>query len=488
VIVAPGAAPRLRGLLRTEWRLLLRMWVIASAVIVTVLWSVAVLFIPASARPVVVPLILLMDLAALGFFFIPSLVVLERAEGVSAALRVTMARPGERLAVRAGLLTVASLVAAFALLLAAGHGPVLTVLAGVAATSLTFALLAYTMVGPFETLTAYMVRVPMVAVPLLLPALVTHLGIWDAWPAYLSPVTGQLELMSGRLSWIQVAWQVGWIWMLWILATRAVVSPVRPAPASAVVGKPGQPLADAPYSRWRAIRSFATADRVTLLRDPLLVLIVAGVPAVALAARLLSWGGIGWIRDRFGLDVTPYLPVAWGMLLVLHTPLMFGSIAGLLFLEDRDARLNPVIATTRASTETLLAYRLGALVVATAVMLPIGFAIAGVSHPAGWIGLAATVVAGAALAPLPAMAMAALAPNRAAGMALMKGIGLPLYLPLASWFVGFPAAIGFGIIPSAWPLWALWSDSAAASVATAVIGVVVSAAACWLLGRRRLTG
>jgi hypothetical protein len=176
------------------------------------------------------------------------------------------------------------------------------------------------------------------------------------------------------------------------------------------------------------------------------------------------------------------------MLLVLHTPLMFGSIAGLLFLEDRDARLNPVIATTRASTDTLLAYRLGALVVATAVMLPIGFAIAGVSHPAGWIGLASTVVAGAALAPLPAMAMAALAPNRAAGMALMKGIGLPLYLPLASWFVGFPAAIAFGIIPSAWPLWALWSDSAAASVATAIVGVGVSAVACWLLGRRRLTG
>jgi hypothetical protein len=236
------------------------------------------------------------------------------------------------------------------------------------------------------------------------------------------------------------------------------------------------------------MRSFASADRATLLRDSLLVLIVAGVPAVAPAARLLSWVGIGWIRDRFGLDVTPYLPVAWGMLLVLHTPLMIGSIAGLLFLEDRDARLNPVIATTRASTETLLAYRLGAVVVVAAVMLPIGFAIAGVSHSAGWIGLASTIVAGAALAPLPALAMAALAPNRAAGMALMKGIGLPLYLPLVSWFVGFPAAIALGIIPSAWPLWALWSDSAGLSVATGVIGVVLSVLGCWLLARRRLIG
>lgn len=488
MIAVADAAPRLRGLLRTEWRLLIRMWVIAAAVVVTALWSAAILFVPPIARAVVVPLILLFDLAALGFFFIPSLVVLERAEGVSAALRVTMAGAAERLAARVGLLTAASLIAALVLVLAAGHGPLPTVLAGVMATSLTFALLAYIMVGPFETLTAYMVRVPMVAIPLLLPALVAHLGIWDAWPLYLSPVTGQLDLMSGHFSWIQMPWQAAWIGGLWILATRAVVSPVRPGSTSVVAGKHRRPIANVPYSRWRAMRSFARADRATLLRDPLLILLVAGVPVVALAPRLLSWVGIGWIRDRFALDVTPYLPVAWGILLVLHTPLMFGSIGGLLFLEDRDARLNPVIAVTRASIGTLVAYRLGALVVATAIMLPIGFAIAGVSHPAGWTGLAATIVASAALAPLPAMAMAALAPNRAAGMALMKGIGLPLYLPLASWFVGFPAAIAFGLIPSAWPLWALWSDSAGLSVAAAVIGVVLSAIGVWLLGRRDLSG
>ena len=460
------------------------MWVLASAVVVTILWSVGIQLLPIAARSLAVPLILLMDLAALGFYFIPSLVVGERAEGIWAAMRVSPARAGERLAVRVGTVTAASLLAAGVLVLAAGSGPLATVLVGVAATSLTFALLAHIMVGPLETLTAYMVRVPFVAIPLLLPALVAHLGIWDTWLLRLSPVTGQMELMSGRFSWPRVAWQLAWIAVLWVFAARAVVAPVQSSPA-APARRVARTSADAgPYSPWRAVRSFARADRATLLRDPLVLMIVTGVPAVAVVARLISWVGVGWIRDRFGFDVGPYLPVVFGMLLVLHTPLMFGSLVGLLFLEDRDARLLPVLAATRASTVTLIGYRLGALVAATAVMLPISFAIAGVSHPAGWIGLLATVVAAGALAPVPALTMAALAPNRAAGMALMKMVGLPFYLPLATWFVGLPLAAVAALLPSSWPLWALWADSAGGSVAAALAGV----AACtllsgWLVGR-----
>lgn len=478
--------PRMRGLLRTELRLLVRMWVLASAALVTLLWSAAAQLVPADARATVVPLILLMDLAALGFYFIPSLMVLERAEGISSAMRVTPARASERLAVRVGALTAASLLAAIILLLASGHGPMPTVLLGVASTSVTFALLAVVMVGPFDTLTAYMVRVPLVAVPLLLPALVAHLGIWDAWFLQLSPATGAMAFMSGTFSWLGLAWQLAWIGGLWLLAQRAVVAPLRPTRIEAVRRAVAATRSDAGFSTWRAIRSFARTDRATLLRDPLVLMIVGGVPALAIGARLVGTFGAGWIADRFGVEIGPYLPVIWALALVLHTPLMFGSLVGLLFLEDRDARLLPVLATTRASTATLLAYRLGALVLATAIMLPIGMAIAGVTHPAGWVGWLATTVAAAALAPVPALAMAALAPNRAAGMALMKVIGLPFYLPLAAWFIGLPWAAALGVVPSTWSLWALWADSGATSLAAGAGGIAVSAAASALLLRRLL--
>jgi hypothetical protein len=483
-VTAALALPRVRGLLRTELRLLVRMWVLGSAAVVTVLWSAAIQLVPAEARSVLVPLILLMDLAALGFYFIPSLMVLERAEGISSAMRVTPAGAGERLAVRAGALTAASLVAAAVLLLASGHGPMPTVLLGVASTSVTFALLAVVMAGPFDTLTAYMVRVPLVAVPLLLPALLAQLGIWDGWPLQLSPATGQMELMSGTFSWPLLAWQLAWIIGLWLLARRAVVAPLRPTRIGSARRSAARSRTGRGFSTWQAIRSFARTDRATLLRDPLVLMIVGGVPALALGARLLATVGTGWISDRFGVDIGPHLPVVWALTLVLHTPLMFGSLVGLLFLEDRDARLLPVIATTRASTATLVAYRLGALVLATAVMLPIGFAIAGVTHPAGGIGLAATVLAAAALAPVPALAMAALSPNRAAGMALMKVIGLPFYLPLAAWFIGLPWVVAFGVLPSTWSLWALWADSGVTAVAAAAAGAAISAGATVLLLRR----
>ncbi len=482
--VAGGALPRVAGLLRTEVRLLARMWVLASAAIVTVAWSLAVQLVPAQARDVVVPLILLMDLAALGFYFIPSLMVLERAEGVTSAMRVTPARVGERLFVRVGALSVASLVAGLVLLLASGQGPIPTVLLGVAATSITFALVAVVMVGPFDTLTAYMVRVPLVAVPLMVPALVAHLGLWDGWLLQASPVTGQLELMSGHFSWAQLAWQVAWVAVLWMLASRAMTVPLRPLRGSSRPRSVSRAAPTAGFSTWRAVRSFLRTDRATLLRDPLLLMIIGGVPALALVARLVTVFGTSWIQDRFGVDIGPYLPVLWVLMLVLHTPLMFGTLAGILFLEDRDARLLPVLATTRASLRTLAAYRLGALVLITMAMLPVGFVIAGVRHEAGWIGLAATVVAAGFLAPVPALAMAALAPNRAAGMAMMKIIGLPFYVPLAAWWLSLPLVAAFGVLPSTWSLWAFWADSAVAAVAFAAGGVIVSLAAAVVLYRR----
>jgi hypothetical protein len=117
-------------------------------------------------------------------------------------------------------------------------------------------------------------------------------------------------------------------------------------------------------------------------------------------------------------------------------------------------------------------------------MLPIGFVIAGVRHPAGWVGVAATAAAAAALAPVVALAMTALSPNRAAGLALMKIIGLPFYLPLASWFVGGPLVAAFGIVPSTWTLWALWADTVPGTLAAAAVGVAMSLGASILLLRR----
>ena len=82
--------------------------------------------------------------------------------------------------------------------------------------------------------------------------------------------------------------------------------------------------------------------------------------------------------------------------------------------------------------------------------------------------------------------MATLAPNRAAGMALMKVISLPFYLPLAAWFIGLPGAVAFGLLPSTWSLWALWADSGLAAMAAASVGAGISFVVALFLVRRLL--
>jgi fluoroquinolone transport system permease protein len=228
-------------------------------------------------------------------------------------------------------------------------------------------------------------------------------------------------------------------------------------------------------------------DRRALRGDALLMLLGLSVPLVALAARIVGTVGASWIRQRYGVDLAPHLPLIWALLLVFHTPITFGALTGLLLLEDRDEHLLPVIATTRASLATLLGYRLGATATATAAALALSLPVANVSHDAGAPGLGGVVIAAAAFSAVPALLMAALAANRVQGVAVMKIVGLPLYLPLASWFLPDAVRWIFAPLPSAWTAWALWAASASTALAAAFTSVAVTVVIAVPLTRRFLT-
>jgi hypothetical protein len=240
------------------------------------------------------------------------------------------------------------------------------------------------------------------------------------------------------------------------------------------------------YSSRAAVRSFVRADRRGLVRDGLLIMLALSVPMVAVAVRIIATVGVTWTREQHGLDLAPHLPLVWVVLLVAHTPLIFGTLTGLLLLEDRDARLLPAIATTRASVVTLLAYRLAATAACTAIGLAVGFVVAGVDHAVGTAGLFAVVVAAAAVSMVPALLMAALASNRVQGVAVMKIFGLPLYLPLASWFIEGPLGWLFSPVPSAWAMWAMWATTPVTTALFAAGAVVTSSLVALALSRRFL--
>jgi hypothetical protein len=465
------------ALVRTEARLLARHRIAAGVAALTAVWIVVIWFLPAHVRPVAVAWALFLDVATVGFFFAPALMLVERANGVTAALRLTRLSPRLALGVRVAGLSGLGLLAALAVTLGTGMGWAPVVLLGATLTAALMSLLALVMVGRDDTLTGYVPRMPLVGVPLFVPALAYGAGLIEHPLLWLSPATGALELLFGRWSPGAAVWIVLACVALWLRAERVVldVRRRRPRASSPARQRSPSPAARGAHGRLAAVRSFARTDRRTLLSDSTLAMLALGIPILALAIRVATGPGLDWAEGRFGMDLSPHLPLLWALVLVVHAPVMAGAIAGLLFLEDRDAGLLPVIATTPSGLGTLIAYRLTAAAALTAAALAVALPLAGAAHAAGFPGLLVTALVAAAVSAAPAALLASLVRDRVAGVALMKAIGLPLYLPLAWWFVAHPAGWAFAAIPTGWAARAFWAETLGGTLWFAAGGIACSA-------------
>jgi hypothetical protein len=465
-------------LVATEIRLHRRHGITAAVTVTTGLWMILLAAIPDATASGLTPWVLFLDLAALGFFFVPALMVVERSNGVTAALALTRVAPARALLVRVGAMAVVAVGAAVAVVAVAHPPRPGSVLLGAGLTSVFLSLLAVAMLGRATTLTTYFSRVPLVAVPMMVPAMADGLGVVSWWGTRLSPATSALRLLAGSGSAADVAWLMVVCLGLGVVAARigfTIDSGRPPAPRRA-------PTVHRRVGPWLA---FARLDRRALVSDPLLPMVVAGVPILALGVRWLAGPGTRWMVDRYGLDPTPYLPLAWAFVLVVHTPVVLGSVAGLLFLEDRDAGVLPAIATTPASVGALLRYRVTTTAAATLILVGVGVPLAEGDHEAGPVGIALTAVAAGALATVPLLLIAGFARDRAMGISLMKVMSLPFYLPLIGFF-DVPGRWAMAVIPSTWPARALWATTAAGAAAWAVTGLVATSALGVALGRRVL--
>lgn len=482
-----GARHRFGRLLRLEARLLLRLHVLTATALLTGLWILVLLAVPRSVRDALAPIVLLTDVTALGFLFVPALLALERAERADDALRVTPVRATERIGARVTGSAVLAAAAATAVTAAAGLSGGGQRVLGVLLLSILFALVSVAVMAGAPDLMSLLARLPAIAVPLFAPALAHLAELANSAALHLSPATAAVDLLRGRGSPAGVLWQLCWIVGAAVLAVRAAGRPA-PAPAATAPARRSAswPTHSGRFSWWAAVHSFARADRRTLVGDVTLLLLLGSVPLLTGVLRLVATVGIGWAERRYGVPLAHHLPLAAALLLVLHTPVMFGSLTGLLLLEDRDAGLLGPLAATRASLSTLLVYRLAATAVLTTVALAACLPLSGVGHVAGATGHISAAVAGGAVSVVPALLLAGVATTRVQGVAVMKAIGLPLYLPLVTWFVAGPAIWLAAPVPTAWVVWAAWADTPAAAVGLAAAGIVVSSViALPLAGRWR---
>lgn len=236
------------------------------------------------------------------------------------------------------------------------------------------------------------------------------------------------------------------------------------------------------------VSSYFTAlgpiDLKNLRRDPLLV----WLPLIPLLpALLVRWSMpplAGWLAADFDFALAPYYPLIMSFLAVL-TPSFAGMITGFLLLDERDDQTLTGLLVTPLPLNGYLAYRIGAPLLAGAVMTLLVLPVAGlIAIP--FSRMLAVVLLGALVAPLLALFLAAFAENKVVGFALMKSLNGVLILPAAAYFAPAGWQWAAGLIPTFWPLKAYWlaAEGSAAFWPAIVAGLAVNLAAVYLLLRR----
>jgi fluoroquinolone transport system permease protein len=229
------------------------------------------------------------------------------------------------------------------------------------------------------------------------------------------------------------------------------------------------------------LRTLALADARLLGRDPLLKWVLGLPVGLALLLRVLI-PRTQEVLIANGFDMVPYFPLVMGGYL-MTAPGIVGMVIGFLLLDERDARTLSALRVTPLSMRQYLAYRIvSPLVVGTASTL-LGYPLIGIT-PIPFTSLLTIAAVAGVSAPLLALVLASAAPNKVAGFAAVKVLNGVNLLPVAAFFLPLPLQYIAGVIPTYWPMRALWSAAEGKPYLVYVtIGFVTAALAVVLAAR-----
>lgn len=183
-------------------------------------------------------------------------------------------------------------------------------------------------------------------------------------------------------------------------------------------------------------------------RDPMLFITAFAPVLLTLFLKIgLPFADL-FAKQEFGIDLMVHYPLIISIL-VLTTPMMIGTFAGFIILDERDENILQALSITPLSKISYLAYRLTSPVVVSFIftLVALGFldsTILGRSFL--WI-----IVAIASLgAPMMALFLAAFASNKVEGIAYSKGMGIFFLAPLVGYFIGGWINVITGIFPPFW--------------------------------------
>ncbi len=234
-----------------------------------------------------------------------------------------------------------------------------------------------------------------------------------------------------------------------------------------------------------AFWSLGAIDARNVARDAMLRWIAVFTPAFGLLFRF-AVPPVGDALDRqFGFDLVPYYPLLMSFLPLIATG-MTGTVVGFLLLDQRDDQTMSALLVTPLSLRDYLRYRLGGLMLLSAVFGAAMVALARLSETTT-LQVVVTAVTAAPLAPIYALFLGTFAANKVQGFALAKAAGVVFVPCIASYFVTGPWQSAFGLVPHYWALKVFWlfdEGAIGSALAHALIGLAWQAAFLMVLVQR----
>ncbi|WP_040688528.1 hypothetical protein, partial [Nocardiopsis lucentensis] len=424
-----------------------------TALALALVWALVVLALPEGPARPVAGLLLFLDTAGFGVLFVAVLMLGERTSGAWAALAASPLGAGEYLAARLVVFTVLGSVAATPIAVAARPVDGVTgVAVAVVGTALLATLLCAVSVAACASargLSDLMVSVPLCLGPLLAPPLLVASGIagHPAW--YAVPTTAAHTVVRWGLDPSAVplpGTAVAVLAAVAVVATAGACVWARRALVRARTAEGGRP----PWTRVRGPRRtrvpraegapvwiLARVDLRDAATDGMVWALVAGPVVVALGLR----AGLPLVADTpvlAGVDVASWRPVLLAALVLLHVPMMAGSVVALRAAEDRERGTLALWAASPLGAGAYLTCRAVAAAGLTAVQLALTLPLSGLADGDTWSMVAAVPVAGLLAAAL-ALAVTAVARDRMRALVVLKGVGVLFVLvPVAAWVLPPP--------------------------------------------------
>lgn len=198
----------------------------------------------------------------------------------------------------------------------------------------------------------------------------------------------------------------------------------------------------------KKIATLLKGDIKNIRRDALLLV---NIIAPALLALFLRFG-LPWISmlllSRLQFDLTAHYPFILSFM-ALFTPFMMGALAGFILLDDRDSNILMYLSVTPLSKRGYLLYRTAAPSILSFFLTFAMLAFANLA-PVNYVSLIPVVFMASTETPIAALFLGTFASNKVEGLALMKGLGILFFAPVAGYLIKSKLQLLAGIFPTYW--------------------------------------